>query len=128
MQPDHADHYKTWWKTWDLPRGWAASVANPEKDPTTLEKLGRSKMKSWKAYVYCRKFLGMPRHRAFEHWVWDASERTCDLSRRRARAQVGRVPKGHEVHHADGVCTNNDPANLQVMSKAQHRRAHGKKI
>lgn len=38
---------------------------------------------------------------------------------------VGRVPrKGEVVHHKDNDRTNNDPANLEVMTLEAHRRHH----
>lgn len=39
-----------------------------------------------------------------------------------------RLPDGWDVHHVDHDKTNNDPANLQAMSKADHTRLHGGEV
>ena len=36
----------------------------------------------------------------------------------------GPVPEGYEVHHKDNNPVNNDPMNLEAMSKADHARHH----
>lgn len=36
----------------------------------------------------------------------------------------GDIPKGYHVHHKDGDKTNNDPANLELMSGTDHLRGH----
>ena len=36
-----------------------------------------------------------------------------------------RLTRGEIVHHRDGNIRNNDPDNLQVMTQAEHMRAHG---
>lgn len=35
-----------------------------------------------------------------------------------------RVPEGHDIHHIDGDKLNNDPANLQLVTKLEHKRVH----
>lgn len=35
--------------------------------------------------------------------------------------------KRHVVHHVDENKANNDPANLAVMTRAEHRRVHNQK-
>ncbi len=43
-----------------------------------------------------------------------------------AEQTLGRPLKAGEiVHHIDGNIRNNDPSNLQVMTQAEHMRAHG---
>lgn len=43
-----------------------------------------------------------------------------------AERMLGRpLFKGEIVHHKDGNKKNNDPANLAVMTQAQHMREHG---
>ena len=34
------------------------------------------------------------------------------------------VPPGHDVHHRDDDKLNNDPANLQLVTKLEHKRIH----
>ena len=36
----------------------------------------------------------------------------------------GEIPKGYEIHHIDGDKGNNDIYNLQLLTKAEHRRLH----
>ena len=38
---------------------------------------------------------------------------------------IAKVSRGQEVHHRDGNKTNNDPDNLLILSKKDHRRIHG---
>ena len=45
-----------------------------------------------------------------------------------AEEQLGRLLRGDEViHHLDGDKTNNDPANLVVITVSQHLALHGRK-
>lgn len=37
----------------------------------------------------------------------------------------GAIPDGWHVHHKDEDCQNNDPANLECLSPAEHRSHHG---
>lgn len=42
-----------------------------------------------------------------------------------AEQKIGRpLNPGEQVHHIDGNKTNNDPANLEVLSNADHQRKH----
>jgi hypothetical protein len=34
------------------------------------------------------------------------------------------VPDGHDIHHRDGDKLNNDLANLQLVTKLEHKRIH----
>lgn len=43
-----------------------------------------------------------------------------------AEAVYGQRPKGHDVHHKDGNCKNNDPLNLEYKQRSQHRSDHSK--
>ena len=36
----------------------------------------------------------------------------------------GPVPSGHDIHHRDGDKLNNAPANLQLVTKLEHKRIH----
>lgn len=36
----------------------------------------------------------------------------------------GKIPKGYEIHHIDFDRGNNDISNLQLVSKAEHRKIH----
>lgn len=40
------------------------------------------------------------------------------------RAHFGDIPVGHDIHHRDGDQTNNEPGNLQCLTKAEHTRLH----
>ena len=40
------------------------------------------------------------------------------------RAVVGPIPKGFHVHHKDGNPANTALCNLELLSLAEHRRAH----
>jgi hypothetical protein len=43
-----------------------------------------------------------------------------------AEQKLGRrLRRGEVVHHIDGDRFNNDPANLEVMTQAEHMREHG---
>lgn len=39
----------------------------------------------------------------------------------------GKIYLGREVHHIDHDKRNNQPSNLTIVSKAQHRRIHRRK-
>jgi len=42
-----------------------------------------------------------------------------------AEATIGRaIKRGEEVHHINGVKTDNRPENLQVLTAAEHGRLH----
>ena len=36
----------------------------------------------------------------------------------------GEIPEGYEIHHCDGDKSNNDIYNLQLLTKAEHRKIH----
>ena len=36
----------------------------------------------------------------------------------------GPIPKGHQIHHKDGNCLNNDISNLACLSTKEHRQEH----
>ena len=36
----------------------------------------------------------------------------------------GKIPKGYEVHHIDFDRSNNDISNLQLLTRAEHRKLH----
>ena len=38
--------------------------------------------------------------------------------------EVGDIPKGYEIHHIDFNKDNNDISNLQLLSRADHRKVH----
>ncbi len=40
------------------------------------------------------------------------------------RTHGRRVPAGHDVHHRDRNKLNNDPGNLQLVTKLEHKRIH----
>jgi endogenous inhibitor of DNA gyrase (YacG/DUF329 family) len=37
----------------------------------------------------------------------------------------GPIPPGHHIHHSDGDHLNNDPTNLECITKADHHKHHG---
>ena len=40
------------------------------------------------------------------------------------RYYFGEIPEGYEIHHRDGDKSNNDIYNLQMLTKAEHRKVH----
>ena len=48
----------------------------------------------------------------------------CPAHRLIYRAFKGFTPYGYQVHHVDGCTLNNDPKNLELLSREQHRRTH----
>ena len=42
--------------------------------------------------------------------------------------EIGEIPKGFEVHHIDHDKSNNEPANLQLVSASEHRRIHAEEL
>lgn len=38
----------------------------------------------------------------------------------------GEIPKGYVIHHIDGVPSNNDLSNLQIMTQSDHIKLHQK--
>lgn len=45
-----------------------------------------------------------------------------------AEEKLGRrLVKGEEVHHIDGNKQNNDPANIEVLDRAEHAKQHRKR-
>jgi len=40
------------------------------------------------------------------------------------RAAFGPIPLGLDIHHKDGNKTNNDPSNLEALSRSEHIRRH----
>ena len=83
---------------------------------------------AWRLYVYLRKLHLIRRDRKFEHRMWDTPESlACDASRRKARRSLRHLDlRDKEVHHRDGNCLNNAPENLQVVTKCEHARLHGR--
>lgn len=59
----------------------------------------------------------------------DPRSGSWELTHRRVaeKAVGGPIFAGREVHHIDGNKNNNQPSNLQIVSKAEHRRIHSKK-
>ncbi len=59
----------------------------------------------------------------------DKSTGQWKLTHRAVAAKMvgGTIFPGMEVHHRDGNKTNNQPANLTIVSKAAHRRIHRSK-
>ena len=54
-------------------------------------------------------------------WMW--------THRRVAEKKMGkRILPGYEVHHINGIKTDNRPSNLIVLSKAKHRAIHSKGV
>lgn len=61
------------------------------------------------------------------------SKKTDGNSRKRMHVYVweyynGKVPKGYEIHHADGDKSNNNISNLQCLAAETHRKYHADNI
>ncbi len=56
----------------------------------------------------------------------DPSTGQWTLTHRRVAEKLvgGAIFLGREVHHIDGDKSNNRPSNLNIVSKAEHRRIH----
>ncbi|KYG11427.1 hypothetical protein BE21_57595 [Sorangium cellulosum] len=68
---------------------------------------------------YEKVFVGRGRHRL--------ADRSGCLYRHRLVAEMllGRpLRRGEDVHHIDGDRLNNDPRNLEVLTRAEHRAEH----
>ncbi len=52
---------------------------------------------------------------------WNFTHRTVA-----AKKVGGSIFPGYQVHHINGVKTNNRPSNLTVVSPAQHAKLHNK--
>jgi hypothetical protein len=51
--------------------------------------------------------------------------RGCGLLHRAVwRYFNGPIPQDHEIHHVDANTLNNDPSNLECLSKTEHRKRH----
>lgn len=68
---------------------------------------------------YVWEFL--PGHHLQNQWGWVAQHRIVAEDKIGRPLRRSRDPKiGEHVHHIDGCPTNNDPANLEVLTKSQH--------
>lgn len=60
-------------------------------------------------------------------YVWDG----CNKRKRRPRAvyeqHIGPIPKGFVIYHSDGNKDNDDPANLEAISRAELVRRNKRK-
>lgn len=69
-----------------------------------------------------------PGHRLQNLWGWVAQHRLVAEDVLGRPLRQSRDPKiAEHVHHRDGDRTNNDPANLEVMTKSQHHSHESKK-
>lgn len=69
-----------------------------------------------------------PGHHLQNKWGWVAQHRLVaedKIGRRLVRSRDAK--KGEHVHHIDGTRTNNDPANLEVLTKSEHHRYESRK-
>lgn len=57
-------------------------------------------------------FLNAKTHKRLHVYVWEYHK--------------GKIPPGYEVHHKDFDKNNNDISNLQLLTKSEHTRLHGK--
>lgn len=57
-------------------------------------------------------FLNAKTHKRLHVYVWEYYK--------------GKIPQGYEVHHKDFDKNNNDISNLQLLTKSEHKRLHGK--
>ena len=42
--------------------------------------------------------------------------------------EIGPIPEGYIIHHKDDNGLNNDPSNLECMSRSHHKITHGRKL
>ena len=57
----------------------------------------------------------------------DTDGKWQSVHKRVAEKKVGgKIFKGHEVHHKNGNKLDNRPSNLQVLTKADHKKIHSK--
>ena len=69
-----------------------------------------------------------PGHRLQNHWGWVAQHRLVAEDKLGRPLRQGRDAKiAEHVHHIDGCPTNNDPANLAVLTKSEHHRYESRK-
>lgn len=57
--------------------------------------------------------------------MWKGDEATKDSGRRRAKRRYN-PPEGYEIHHIDGNPFNNNPSNIQFLTRKQHMREDGR--
>ena len=64
---------------------------------------------------------GYHQYNAGKGWIW--------THRRVAEKKMGsKILPGYEVHHINGIKTDNRPSNLIVLSKAKHRAIHSRGV
>lgn len=69
-----------------------------------------------------------PGHRLQNKWGWVGQHRLVAEDKIGRQLRQSRDPTvGEHVHHLDGCRTNNDPANLEVLTKSQHHSHEAKK-
>lgn len=64
-----------------------------------------------KYFVFNQKKNGVYEHRLLHRDVWEDN--------------FGEIPENHHIHHKDGNPLNNDPENLECVSRTIHAKIHG---
>lgn len=57
-------------------------------------------------------YLNSKTHKRLHRYVWEKHK--------------GKIPKGYDIHHIDHDKSNNDISNLQMLTKSDHLKLHGK--
>ncbi|MBR0060392.1 MAG: HNH endonuclease, partial [Selenomonadaceae bacterium] len=72
------------------------------------------------------------KHKKFNGLTYYKDERTGRYFSRTPLSRVvwtyynGEIPDGYEIHHVDENKANDDISNLQMMTKSEHWKIHGK--
>lgn len=91
--------------------GECAAFPAPARKPQ-MGKHGRPI--AWRGFWYHRMPAGHYRH-----------ARGKMLHREIYEAHFGAIPPGMDIHHVDGDPGNNEPSNLEAVSRSEHVREHG---
>lgn len=60
----------------------------------------------------------------YGYWRSTKRDKNLFLHRYKYEREIGKIPKGFDVHHIDGNRSNNNIKNLVAIEKAEHTRLH----